>query len=127
MKMLLLFSHILTQDQKVDAIKKLNIDEFIYLPEELQNIWSNINPYGELEIDKLNKIKEFIKKNIDKGDYILIQGDFGAVYHMVNFAKKEGFVPVYSTTKRAHKESTLDDNTVESIKLFKHVCFRRYV
>ncbi len=38
-KMFLLFSHKLTQTQKDDAIKTLGIDEFVYLPENLQQVF----------------------------------------------------------------------------------------
>mgnify|MGYP000576647311 CR=1 FL=1 len=86
-KMFLLFSHKLTQTQKDDAIKTLGIDEFVYLPENLQILFSNI-PSDLNNLDEyLLPIKDFLKENSRFGDVVLIQGDFGAVYHMVNFSK----------------------------------------
>ena len=43
-KMFLLFSHKLTEIQREDAIKSLNIETFVSLPEKLQNYWSNVDP-----------------------------------------------------------------------------------
>jgi len=42
-KMILLFSHTLTDKQKEDAKQKWQVD-FVYLPKELQRIWSDISP-----------------------------------------------------------------------------------
>ncbi|MCX7884668.1 MAG: CRISPR-associated protein Csx20 [Caloramator sp.] len=124
--MYLIFSHNLTKDQEEDAKKNLKIDRFIYMPDELKNIWGNINPYGELPIDDIQKIKDYIYKNAKKGDYILIQGDFWAVYNLVKWCFEKDFIPVYSTTKRVHDEKDLKNGQVESRKIFKHVNFRRY-
>ena len=41
-------------------------------------------------------MKVMIKRNIEKGDYILIQGDLGATFDIVSWAKEEGFIPIYS-------------------------------
>ena len=124
-KMFLLFSHKLTPKQIDDAKKNLNIDEFIPLPNTLQQLWSNIPP----EIDTLKKqlkpIKKFLKKSAKKGDYILIQGDFGAVYNMVNFAKKLNTVALYATTKREFSEKVVDGKVIKT-SIFSHILFREY-
>ena len=59
-------------------------------------------------------------------DFVLIQGDFGAVYLMVNFAFSLGLIPVYATTERIVVEKRMQDNTVKSERIFKHKMFRRY-
>ncbi|QCX34837.1 hypothetical protein FDN13_10350 [Caloramator sp. E03] len=125
--MYLVFSHSLTKEQEEDARKSLKIDKFIYMPDELKNIWANINPYGELPTDDIQKIKDYLYDNAKKGDFILIQGDFGAVFNLVKWCFENDFVPVYSTTKRVHQEKTLKSGQVESRKIFKHVNFRRYI
>ena len=57
MKMFLLFSHSLTDEQKKDAIENLKVTKFISLPEQLQKLWSNIPP----EIDSLGEYLNDIK------------------------------------------------------------------
>lgn len=126
MKLILLFSHTLTDEQIKEAEDEMNIEEFIYLPKELQYIWSNIPPEGELPLDLLKKIKDFILKNANTGDYVLIQGDFGATYHMVEWSKLNNFVPVYATSKREYKSEINENGIVTNIHIFKHVNFRRY-
>ena len=125
MKMYLLFSHTLTEPQIKDAKTTLKIDEFIYLPKNLQKIWSEIPPQIDDLSEYLSDIKEFLK-NAKKGDYVLIQGDFGAVYHMVNFSKDLGIIPIYATTKRETIETKVDDKVIKK-SIFRHIRFREYI
>jgi predicted glycosyltransferase len=123
MKMYLLFSHKLTDAQIKDA-KKLGVNEFVYLPEDLQQKWSNVPP-------ELERIKEYAKdfeeflKSAQKGDYVLIQGDFGLTCHMVNFSKNNGLIPVYATTKRISKDINQNGKIIK-ISEFQHIRFRMY-
>ncbi|WP_456416624.1 CRISPR-associated protein Csx20 [Methanocaldococcus sp.] len=123
--MFLLFSHNLTNDQIKDAKENLKVNKFIYLPKELQNIWSNIPPEVEDITDYLKPIKEFLKNNANDGDYVLIQGNFGATYNMVNYAFENNLIPIYATTKRVVKE-VIEDGKVITIREFKHCRFRKY-
>ncbi len=125
-KMLLLFSHELTQEQIEDAKSTLNINEFVPLPSDLQKLWQNIPPAQPSITSYMELFRRFVKDNADNGDYALIQGDFGAVYLMVNFAFSLGLNPVYATTEREVLEKRMPDNTVRSERIFKHRIFRRY-
>ena len=60
------------------------------------------------------------------GDYVLIQGDFGACYLMVNHVLDRECIPVYATTERQAKETRLEDGRVELTHTFQHVRFRQY-
>ena len=124
-KLLVLFSHKLTAEQVKDASDNLNIEEIIYLPEELQKIWSNVNPYKDCK-DSLNLIFEFVKKSLQKDDYALIQGEWGYVYDSINFCKTMKIIPIYATTERVVRETPLSDGTIEKISIFKHVKFKQY-
>lgn len=124
--MLLLFSHKLTKTQKQNAKDEFGINEFIYLPKDLQEKWSSIDP-SLANIDKnLKDIKDWISKIGNENDYILIQGEYGAMYSMINFARDEKLVPIYSTTERKAKEIRNDDGAVQTTHIFKHIRFRKY-
>ena len=125
-QMFLLFSHTLTSLQIEDAKKSLNVEEFIYLPFNLQRIWSAIPPDIENIKDLLKPIEEFLEQSSKEGDYALIQGDFGATCYMVSFAKKIGLIPIYSTNKRVAKEIKEGDKLIK-ISEFKHLRYRRYL
>ena len=123
--MILLFSHKLSDEQLLDAKDDYNIENFIYLPTKLQNIWSNIPPDIESVEDILNPIRDFLHQNTKKDDVVLIQGDFGASFIMVNFCKTLELTPIYATTKRLVQEYIEDGENIKKT-IFKHRRFREY-
>ena len=125
-KMLLLLSHRLTEDQREDADTALGVREFLALPDDLQNLWMQIPPTKPSLSEYLEPIRSWINENAGHSDYVLIQGDTGAVYLMVDYAFSLGLIPVYATTKRIVVEKQMADNTVKSERIFKHKMFRRY-
>lgn len=124
--MLLVFSHQLTEEQKHDAIYNLNINEFISMPKDLQNLWMNIPPTLTSLEKYLKPICNWIKEVSKESDYILIHGDFGAVYLMVNYAFSKGLIPIYATTERKVVEKRLPDGSIKFERVFKHKIFRKY-
>ena len=124
-KMFLLFSHKLTSLQEEDAKKSLKVKEFIYLPPDLQDLWSNIPPDIEDLDNYLKPIFNYLKENIQKGDYALVQGDFGATCKVANFVKGLNAVAVYATTKRNSVEKNVDGKIVKT-STFEHVRFRKF-
>ncbi|WP_418186832.1 CRISPR-associated protein Csx20 [Aliarcobacter lanthieri] len=124
-KMFLLFSHKLTQTQKDNAIKSFGVKEFIYLPKNLQELFSNIPSDIYSLKEYLTPIKGFLKEYSKKDDVVIIQGDFGATFILVNFAKSLELKVVYATTKRVIQEFYEDDKIVKK-SIFEHERFREY-
>ena len=125
-KLILLFSHNLTKFQKKEANNSLEITEFVSLPISLQNKWSNVPAESDDISNYLTDIRLWLMEVANKNDYILIQGDFGATYFLVNLAFQFKLIPVYSTTERIHEEVLKQDGTLEMKKIFKHVKYRKY-
>jgi len=121
-KMFILISHNLTPEQEEDAKRNRQVDEFIYIK---NSIWQNIPPENEKISVLLDEIKKLILKDAKKGDLLLVQGDFGATYIMVNFAFQNGLVPIYATSKREVVEIKKDEN-ITTIRKFRHIRFREY-
>jgi hypothetical protein len=124
-KLFLLFSHTLTPAQELDAKESLNIENFVTLPNDLQQLWSNIPPYLKDVSGYLEPLKEYIQNNAEDGDVLLVQGDFGGCYEMINFIKSLGLTAVHSTTTRDVVEKTVNGK-VEKFSRFEHVIFRLY-
>ena len=124
-KMFLLFSHTLTPTQELDAKASLAIESFVKLPDDLQQLWSNIPPHIEELSVYLDPLKAYIRNNAQEGDVVLIQGDFGGCYEMVNFIKSLNLMAVHSTTTRDVVEKTVNGK-VEKFSRFEHVIFRLY-
>ena len=56
---------------------------------------------------------------------LLVQGDFGATYNMIKFAKNMGLTVIYATTKRIVSEY-IENGKVLTKREFKHARFREY-
>ena len=125
-KLILLFSHKLTNVQIQDAKNNRNITEYVSMPKDLQKQWSNIPPDLENITEYLTNIRLWLHDIAEVNDYILIQGDFGATYYFVNWAFQNKLIPIYSTTKRIHKEKEMSDGSIEIQKSFQHQMFRKY-
>ncbi|HFU76702.1 MAG TPA: hypothetical protein ENK66_10700 [Arcobacter sp.] len=124
-KLFLLFSHTLTERQRKDAKESLGVGEFVVLPEELQRLWSNIPPHLQTLSAYLEPLKAYIRSSTCDGDVVLIQGDFGGCYEMINFVKSLGLEAVHATTTRDVVEKTVNGK-VEKLSRFEHVIFRKY-
>ena len=86
--MILVFSHELTATQTDDAKESLGVFNFIKMPQTLQDKWSNVLPELSDLDEFITDFEKFIKTNMKMGDVVLVQGDFGATYGVVNFCKK---------------------------------------
>ena len=124
-KMFLLFSHQLTPLQEDDARENWDVEDFIHLPDNLQKIWSRIDP-DEENIDHLiEPVQYFLEEKGEKDDIVLIQGDFGASCMMVERTKRLGMIPVYATTVRVVEEYEKDGQKIKK-SIFEHRRFRKY-
>ena len=122
----LIFNHEITSRQKHDASESLGVDKIIKLPPELDPLWRQIPPDLESIKNHLEPVKDWLASHAKRNDYLLVQGDFGACYIMINFAFKIDLIPIYSTTKREAVEEQDDDGTVKLTHHFRHRIFRRY-
>ncbi|MEA1947029.1 MAG: CRISPR-associated protein Csx20 [Thermodesulfobacteriota bacterium] len=122
----LIFNHRLTQIQKDDARASLGVGHIINLPTNLEKLWQQI-PVDLSKIDNyLAPIKKWLSEQSSMSDYVLIQGDFGATFIIVQFAFEKGLIPIYSTSRREAVEEHNDEGTVKLTHNFKHVMFRKY-
>jgi len=126
-KLFLLFNHTLTEVQKHDVKVSLHVDECVEMPAAFRAFWGKVPPAGNIDIEFLDKINAWLLENASADDYILVQGDFGAVFYVVDFCMQYGLVPVYSTTSRNYEEKRLPDAYIESRHVFRHVQYRKYV
>ena len=123
-KALLVFSHQLTENQEKELNGEYNVKQIEKLPDNLQNIWSNVT-IGESYKENLEKIKEYISKNFYIGDILVIQGNWGYTYNLVKWAIENEYLPVYSYTER-NVEEIKDGEDVKKISYFRHVKFLKY-
>ncbi|GLI34308.1 CRISPR-associated protein Csx20 [Desulforhabdus amnigena] len=125
-QMLFLFNHQPTAEQMMDAERTLEVGDIIYPPEDLQALWGRIPPDMAALEPFLEPFKNWLRKSAHPGDFVLIQGDYGATYLMVRFAMEHGLIPVYATTQRKAVEEPLPDGSIRLVHHFVHQRFRKY-
>ena len=118
----ILMNHALTPEQEEDARKNLNIAKFVNIADPNRG---DIDPSEKSIIKTVEIYKDILKSQAKESDVLLVQGDFGATYNIVNFAKKMGLNTVYATTKRIVSEY-IEDGKVVTKREFKHARFREY-
>ena len=126
-KLLKIMNHPLSKLQKENLKNNFNIDTILLLPEKLQNYLKNIPADENLNLEVLKEITSFIKKNLDKDDYLIIQGEFGITYYLVNFCLKNSYNAIYATTKRVYQETINSDGSIDRKHIFKFIKFRKYI
>jgi len=122
----LLFNHQFTPDQEADARASLGVERVVKLPKDLQEIWSEIPPELEAISPRLDPIRRWLELQADPGDYVLIQGDFGATFLMIQFALEKNLIPIYSTSHRKAVETRQPDGSIVLTHHFRHTRFRHY-
>ncbi|MDR0579379.1 MAG: hypothetical protein LBG21_02140 [Campylobacteraceae bacterium] len=121
-KLFILMNHDLLESQIKEAKEILKVDEIVNLSDKS---WASIDPCEEKITDYLITYKNRLYVEAKKDDYLLVQGDFGTTYNMVNFAFANGIVPIYATTKRIFNEKTVEGKIVIT-REFVHARFRKY-
>ena len=125
-QLFLLFNHSITPLQEEDAHESLGVRRIVAPSDEIQRLWRHIPPDMEKIEGFLSPIRNWLLEHAESGDFILIQGDFGACFLMVRFAFKKGYVPIYSTTEREAFENHGEDGSITLTHRFQHRIFRRY-
>ena len=118
----MLMNHALTQEQEEDARKNLDVGKFVNIADA---IWSDIDPSEKSVIKIVEIYKDRLRSQAKVGDVLLVQGDFGATYNMIRFAKKMDLITVYATTNRIVSEQ-VENGKVVIKREFKHARFREY-
>lgn len=122
----LLFNHLLTEAQAGQAEKELGVQHIIHPPAGISRLWSNVPPEAETIHSYLEPVFSWIDTTVSAGDFLLIQGDFGACHLVLDHIAGSGIIPVYATTERRAIERRLADDTVQLTHTFRHVRFRIY-
>lgn len=122
----IVLNHRLSKEQQEDVRKNHGVGSISYLPEELQKIWAQVSPEGELDTGPINKIVDWLKEKGKKDDLVLIQGEFGTTFYVVDFCFETGLIPVYASSRREYEEKINEDGSVTRKHLFRHSNFRMY-
>lgn len=113
-------NHALNEEQVTELKTTWAVDEIIYATDEVAKAWSQIEPSPKLPTKPIEAVQDFLK-DAAPGDVVLIQGEMGATFAIVDWLLNKGMVPIHACSKR----DTIEKDGVKT-SVFKHVCFRKY-
>lgn len=125
-KMIILLNHELSDSQRQEIAAELSPDSLLLPPLELAELWQNITPQADSLTDLLEPICLWLQEVARKDDFLLVQGEAGSTYYIVDHAFDLGLVPLHATTRRCISEQRLPDGSTETIRNFEHCLFRKY-
>ena len=120
-----LLNHKLSAVQTQQLMER-GVDHIIRPPESISALWQGIPPSGPLPVPSLGKITDWLQKNAKSGDFVLVQGEFGATCFIVDYCFQNKLIPIYATSERKYREEPQKDGSVVRIHRFSHVQFREY-
>jgi hypothetical protein len=120
--MFVLISHTMTEEQRLDAQISLGVKKFVVLETKE---WCQVPAESDSVLPHLATLQKRVREESSPGDILLVQGDFGATYAMVEFAHTLQMTPVYATTQREAVEKREGERVITT-RVFRHVRFRKY-
>jgi hypothetical protein len=119
-----LLNHPLTQNQITELETVFNSGRIVYPPAGVSSAWGGIPAEKSLSAEHLRPFTQWLSA-AHEGDCVVLQGEAGATFALVDFALSRGLVPLHSVTQRVARENR-DGEKVFRSYVFEHICFRRY-
>ena len=124
---IVILNHDLSDVQKEYLKENYNVSKYVYLPDNLKNIWGNINPDNKDVTEYVDKIFNFIKDVclVEKKYFVVIQGEYVCTYNIVKRIENEleNVVALAATSIRETVE--VEDGNVKICE-FVFKLFREY-
>lgn len=95
---ILVFKELFGEQEKSEVIKKYKIKRISKLSSETAKEWKNLENDSNKE-KNIKRFKDIIDRNIDSGDILLIEGEVGITFELVNWAKEKGIIAIYGVEK----------------------------
>ncbi len=125
-KVFCLLNHVLTYNQILELKTKFGAETIEYPPDSIKELWGNLPTTNEIIPQTFEIIIDWLCcKNAKKSDVIILQGEAGHSFYLIDYALKKDLIPIHSVTKRIAKE-TIEGEIVKRFYVFEHICFRKY-
>ena len=124
MKTYCLMNHQLTENQKNELACKFGSLETVYPSKELSVLWAQVPTEEKLDRGIVSCVTDWLS-DAENGDLLVVQGEMGLTFIIVDYALQKGLIPLHAVTRREETE-TCTGEKVDKHYVFRHVCFRRY-
>ena len=120
-----MLNHKLTENQEKELKEVFKSEKTVVAPSDLSWAWSAIKTDFELDYELLKEVENWISTNSEKGDCIILQGEFGHSFYLIDYCLKHELVPLHAVTE--HVENLVKNGEkIERKLVFEHKCFRKY-
>ena len=124
MKTYCLLNHTLTENQFAELKDRYHSTQVVYPPKALSDAWSQLAPSLTYDTDVINEVVGWLN-TADPGDTVIIQGEAGSTFILVDYILSIGLIPLHAVSRRVSVEEHAGEMVKKSL-IFKHVCFRPY-
>jgi hypothetical protein len=127
-----LMNHRLSVEQEADAKQSLGVEEVIYPPESVLEVWGNVPASASMWDLKeyLGPVCKWLKSVCEANDIVLVQGESVASYLIVTGLREayplDNIRCVAATSCRDVIEEKQEDGSVIKKSVFRHVRYRAY-
>ena len=119
-----LINHQLTENQITELRENYSVSNIKYPEPALSQAWAQIPATQQLDMKPINSVIEWLA-DAKAGDLVIIQGEYGSTFLLVDYTMKNKLVPLHAVSKRISKEIRVGEQ-VQKQNVFEHVCFRAY-
>ncbi len=119
-----LMNHALTEKQAEELRLGFCVADIVYPDSELSKSWGQIPATAELDMEIIGRVISWLA-SAERGDTFIVQGEPGSSFMVVDYALKNGIIPLHAVTRRVSVETKIGEQ-VQKQAVFEHVCFRKY-
>lgn len=123
-KVYCLLNHSLTGNQLAELQEKYGAGEVLYPDERLAATWAQVPVTPVLDRGVIQAVTGWLSA-AKEGDVLVVQGEFGSTFMIVDYALGRGLVPLHAVARRIALEHREGEKVLRQY-VFEHVCFRRY-
>ena len=124
MKTYCLLNHTLIENQLAELKERYHSTQVVYPPKSLSDAWSQLAPDLTYDTYALDAIVRWLD-TADPGDTVVIQGEAGSTFILVDYLLSIGLTPLHAVSRRVSVEEHAGEMVKKSL-IFKHVCCRPY-
>lgn len=122
----ILFNHHLSAVQILELQKNWAASNFIYPPNELQELWGKLEP-SQPDVEILAKpFIEWLTTQTQADDLLLVMGEFGVSFYIVSWAIMNNLTPIHTTAIRSITHESQEGTATTIERTIVHQQFRKY-
>jgi len=123
----IILNHSLTRLQEEELRSKFGVERIVEMPQDLKRVWSDFSAWTNLTDSRVSDIVEWLDDQARTADLVVVQGEWGATFYVVDFCFYKDLIPLYASSERLYEQENLSGQRVRRTHIFKHVKFKKYL